>query len=392
MNIEQQTAELDRRRVLVENDALGARTSDGTYVSVAGWDAGEVVGRDGLATQNDQISLWLNGEPAWHKLGQVRQGWTSIDQVLTDSGLNWKVETRPLFWGAGPDAFGGLDKVTVGQMFATVRVDPDGTETQLGTVGRVYTPFQNEEAFAFLQDIAEQDENSFSSAGMLSKGSLVFVTMELGADLIIDPEGVADAVKRYLTFTNRHDGKGKIRAHVSPTRVVCANTLDWSIQGATSSWEALHTAGSRGKVEQARRDLHLANAYYEQFAEDATTLFQTGMSDNEFDEFIKSFYPLDEDAPKGVQTRVEDQRNGVRALWENAPTMVGIRGTRWGAAQAVTEFVDHHGAVRVPKSLRIETSVPQSLREDMARGARLVKELDSEEKSRVHRALLTWKN
>jgi phage/plasmid-like protein (TIGR03299 family) len=391
MNIQEQMSVLEARTALIESTGA-TRTDAGTYVASSGWDANEVVGRDGLATQNDQISLWLNGEPAWHKLGQVSQGWTSIDQVLTDSGLNWQVETRPMFWGAGPEAFGGLDKVTVGQMFATVRVDPDGAETQLGTVGRVYNPFQNHEAFAFLQDIAEQDENTFSSAGMLSKGSLVFVTMELGQDLIIDPEGVADAVKRYLTFTNRHDGKGKIRVHVSPTRVVCTNTLDWSIEGATSSWEALHTKGSRDKVEQARQDLHLANAYYEQFAEDATTLFQSGMTETEFDEFIRSFYPLDTDAPKGVQSRVQAQQDGVREIWEAAPTMEGIRGTRWGAAQAVTEFVDHHGAVRVPKSLRIDTALDQTVREQMARGARLIGELDSDEKSRVHRALLTWKN
>lgn len=388
MNVQEQTAELARR---AEQIAGATRTAKGTYLADTGWDKGEVVGRDGLASQNDQISLWLNGEPAWHSLGQVGE-WKSIQDTLEQSGLDWDVETRPMFFGATKESVYASDKVDVGQMFATVRVDPDGTETQLGTVGRIYTPFQNREAFAFLQEIAEQDGNTFSTAGMLSLGSLVFVTMELGDELVIDPQGARDAVKKYLTFTNRHDGKGKIRTHVSPTRVVCRNTLDWSIAGATSSWEALHTANSRGKVEEARRDLHLANAYYDKFAQDATELFETPMTDQQFDDFISNVvFPLDAGAPKRIVDRVTKEREDVRALYLNGPVTEGVRGTRWGAAQAVTELWDNYGAVRVPKSLRIDTALPQSVREEMARGARVVSELDSGKKSEVHKALLTWK-
>lgn len=390
MNVTEQAQELARRSERIE--AMGARRTDnGLYVADSGWDKGEVIGKDGLVTENGQVSLWLNGEPAWHKLGQVRDGWTSIDQVLADAGLDWEVQKRPTFWGATDESKMGMDRVDIGQNFASVRVNPDGTETALGTVGRIYEPFQNREAFAFLQEVAEQDETTFSTAGLLSRGSLVFVTMELGQDLVIDPQGVADAVKRYLTFTNRHDGKGKIRTHVSPTRVVCANTLDWSIEGATSSWDALHTLGARDKVEQARRELHLANAYYDEFATDATTLFQTPMSTQQFDEFLAEVVvPLERDASDRVKRQAEERRESIRALYLNAPTTEGVRGTRWGAAQAVTEFMDHGSPVRVPKSLRIDESLPKSVREQMARGSRLVSELDSKEKTRVHRALLTW--
>lgn len=388
MNVQEQTAELARR---AERVAGATRTDDGRYVATSGWDANEVVGRDGLATQNDQISLWLNGEPAWHSLGQVGE-WKSIQDTLEQSGLDWDVETRPMFFGATKESVYASDKVDVGQMFATVRVDPNGTETQLGTVGRIYTPFQNREAFSLLQEIAEQDGNTISTAGMLSLGSLVFVTMELGEDLIIDPQGARDAIKKYLTFTNRHDGKGKIRVHVSPTRVVCRNTLDWSIEGATASWEALHTAKSRGKVEEARRDLHLANAYYDKFAADATALFEAPMTNQQFDDFISNVvFPLNDSDPKRVVDRVTKERDDVRALYRSGPATEGVRGTRWGAAQAVTEYWDNHSAVRVPRSLRIDTALPQSVREEMARGARVVSELDSGKKSEVHRALLTWK-
>lgn len=344
-----------------------------------------------LDIRNGQASLWLNGEPAWHQLGQVRESWTSLDEVLTDAGLDWEVEKRPLFWGQYPESKMGMDKLDVGQNWATVRINPDGSEIGLGTVGRIYLPFQNREAFKFLQDVTEQGEMWFRTAGMLSRGSLVFISMELGAELVIDPEGIADAVKKYVTFTNRHDGKGKITAHVSPTRVVCANTLDWSLQGATSFWSAVHSLGARDKVEEARRELKLANAYYDKFKADADDLFKTSMSNDEFQRFLAEVvFPAAETDSERIKKQAVADREAVTELYLASKTTDGVRGTRWGAAQAFTEFVDHRQAVRVPKSLRVDTALPQTIREQMARGARLIEAKDADRKSKVHSALLTW--
>lgn len=384
-------AELARRTANIESGAW-TRREDGKYTG-QGWDASEVVGKDGLATkQNGEMALWLNGEPAWHKLGTVADGWTSVQDALTGGGLLWQVEKRPNFWGAMPESVMGVDRVTVGQPWSTVRVNEDGSEVQLGTVGDVYVPFQNEEAFSFLQDITEQDGSTFVSAGLLSKGSMVFVAMDLGQDLILDPDGAADAVKRYLMFTNRHDGKGKVRVHNTPTRPVCANTVDWAVQGARSSWEATHTPGARGRVGEARRSLNLANQYYAAFEQDATSLIQTPMSIQAFDEFIAEVvHPLADDANDRTKNAVVKEREEVRALYLNSKTNEKITGTRWGAAQAVIEQIDHLGTKTVPKSLRIETSVPKTLREDMARGARVVRGMDAERKSEVRKALLLWR-
>lgn len=384
-------AELARRTNQVETGAWNRR-ADGKYVAQTGWDANEVVGKDGLATkQNGEIALWLNGEPAWHKLGAVANGWTSVDDALDMAGLNWKVEKRPLFWGSMPESVMGIDRVRVGQQYATVRVDDDGAQTQLGTVGELYVPFQNAEAFSFLQEISEQDGSKFSSAGLLSQGSVVFVSMELGEDLIIDPQGAADRVKRWLLFTNRHDGKGKLKVFNTPVRAVCTNTVTWGIQGALSSWDAIHTPSAAGQVNQARRSLNLANAYYEGFEKDATALFQTPMTDGEFDKFIESVvYPLADDATDRTKTAVQKERDTARDLFSFALTNENIRGTRWAAAQALVEQIDFHGNTKVPKSLRISEETPKTLQAELARGARTVQGLDEKRKTEIHKALLTW--
>lgn len=384
-------AELARRTEQIETGAW-TRTESGLYRANTGWDANEVVGKDGLATKQDgEIALWLNGEPAWHKLGTVADGWTNVEDALTGGGLNWTVQKRPLFWAATDESKMAMDRVTVGQQYATVRVDDDGTETQLGTVGELYTPFQNQEAFAFLTDITEQDGNTFTSAGLLAQGSTVFVAMQLGEDLIIDPEGAGDRIKRWLLFTNRHDGKGKLKVFNTPVRAVCSNTVAWGIKGAFSSWDAIHTPSAAGRVNQARRSLNLANAYYEGFAADATVMYQTPMTDAEFDRFIADVaHPMDDNASDRIKRGIEADRDVARDLFRNAKTNENIRGTRWAAAQALVEQMDFHGRQTVPKSLRIAESTPKTLKAELARGARIVQNLDGEKKTQIHRALLTW--
>lgn len=391
MNVQEMDTELAQRAARIE-DMGGVRDANGLYRVESGWDANEVVGRDGLATQADgNVALWLNGEPAWHKLGTVAEGWTTTRDALVGGGLFWTVEKRPTFFGQYEDSVYGGSKVNTGQMWATVRVDPDGMQTQLGTVGHIYTPFQNEAAFAFLEGITEQNAGHFVSAGMLARGSTVFVVMELGEDIVIDAAGANDHVKRYVTFTNRHDGKGKITTHTSPVRTVCANTMDWSLENAMTSWSTSHTSQAESRVEDARRELKLTSKYFEKFAADATNLYETSMSQRAFDAFLKDVvFPLTGDETDRIQRETLEKRDAVQALWASAPTVASVKGTRWGAANAVTEWMDHQSPVRVAKSLRLDEATPRSIQEEMARGARLVGGADADEKSRIHKALLTW--
>lgn len=364
------------------------RTADGKYRVDGGWDANEVVGKDGLRTNDQgQVSLWLNGEPAWHKLGKVA-AYQSVDQVITDSGLDFTVETRPLMW-ASP---AGLSTVIRGAGKATVRVDPDGTETQLGTVGNIYTPFQNREAFGFLQELVGPDGGTFVSAGELSAGSTVFVAMQLGDDIVLDAEGSADVIKKYVMFKNGHDGRSKLGAYVTPTRPVCANTCRWGVENAWTSWESRHTSGVRDRVAEARRTLKLVSAYYDAFALDASDLIRADMSNRAAEAFLREVvFPVDDDAKLFVKERAEAAQARTLSLFTNSPTNANVTGTRWGMAQAVTEYLDHYADVRAPKSLRLDAGTPKSVSADIARGARIINGTDDARKSEVHKALLTWK-
>jgi phage/plasmid-like protein (TIGR03299 family) len=204
--------------------------------------------------------------------------------------------------------------------------------------------------------------------------------------------GANDVVRRYVFITNRHDSLGSLTVATSPTRPVCGNTVRWGLENAFSTWTTAHTSGITNRVAEARRTLKLTNRYYDAFADDARELYRTPMSDAEFDRFLSQvvFKDADEDAPEYVKARVDRKRAEARRLFREAPTNANIRNTRWGAGQALVEQIDHGAGVRVPKSLLLDEATPKSLREDIARGARVVKGDDDERKTVIHKALLTW--
>ena len=352
----------------------------------------------GLATRtNGQAALWLNGEPAWHRLGKVwteEDGAITVDKVLDQAGLDFQVETRPLFFGATPESKMGAERTTEGHTFATVRND---TNQQLGTVGNIYKPYQNREAFSFLSELTGQSDATFESAGLLANGARVFVTMKLGDDLVLDPAGVADTIRKYAVVTNAHNGTGKVTTAVTPVRIVCTNTLNYGLKAATSKLEVRHTEGGLNRladVEEAARQLKLTRKFWTEFENDATALLAQKMTDKQFERFLEQVvFPIKATDTDRMKDNQLTRRETAQQLWRNAETVAPVKGTRWGALQALTEQFEHHWeSNRVPKSLRLDESIPRTLQEQMAKGAKVIagSKDDEDRKSNVHRALLTW--
>lgn len=348
-----------------------------------------------LATKtNGEAALYLNGQPAWHHLGKV---WTEADgeitlgRLLEEAGLNFTVEKRPTFWGATTDSRMGTSLVTEGQNWAAVKVQDGQPDEQLGTVGDVYEPFQNETAFGFLFDLTGQGVASVESAGLLAHGARVFVSLRLGDDIVLDPKGSADRIRKFIFTTTGHNGMGKLSGGVTPTRIVCTNTLRAGLKNASYRWDIRHTRGGLDRITEAAKTVKNATAYYNELEQVGTELLHKGMTNAQFHAFVAKAFPVDKDSPEYVQKRVQDQQAKMIHLFEEAETNANIRGTRWAALNAVTEYQDHFAEVRVPKSLKLDASISQDLRTEIARGARIIKGDDDEKKTQVVKQLLTWK-
>jgi phage/plasmid-like protein (TIGR03299 family) len=232
----------------------------------------------------------------------------------------------------------GVDTLNVPEHFATVRTNPvTGRPDVLGVVGRGYTPIQNEEHADLLDALVDESGAHFETAGSLKGGRQVFLTMRLPDTMLI---GGVDPVDLYIVACNSHDGTSAFRLLISPVRVVCANTQALAIRRAQSSFSIRHTSGARGYIGQARDALGLTFKFAEAFQAEADRLIEQSITDQQFESIVAQLWATDSESERS-KTITRNRHTALTHLLHDSDTNKGIRGTRWAAYQAITEYTDH---------------------------------------------------
>ncbi len=129
-----------------------------------------------LETNGSEVAFALRGAPAWHNL--ANRIFNQDEDVTTQTMLeeaklsNWNVRLSPI-----------TDHISsewndVSESHLVLRDNPFNGETDvLATVGKRYKVVQNEELFAFADNIHDADPNCrWESAGSLKNGKVVFGT------------------------------------------------------------------------------------------------------------------------------------------------------------------------------------------------------------------------
>ncbi len=285
-------------------------------------------------------------EPAWHGLGTVFEEEVNTQKMLELASLdNWNVrlEEIPL-----PEGF-SADKTN----YFVARSNPfDKKQTDvLGVVGERYRTLQNEDLFAFGDNILDGG-GRWETAGSIKGGRQVFGSIALERETVLDPNGVGDKVNTYLLVNTSHDGSVAIQASITPVRVVCANTLNLAIGGGVGrnrnikqTFKIRHTQTAEGKVIAAREALGLANAYMDEFDIMAKAMIETEISKAKFDEIVAMAYPMPEKDSKGSMSKWQTKLELIEDIYTGEFNHM-ISGTAWGAFNAMTERLDWYRAGR----------------------------------------------
>lgn len=348
------------------------RRDDGTWTG-AGFDAYEVIGRDGLDTTLGTAALYTT-TPAWHDLGNVVPGGTSdIGRVLALGGIDFDVVKRDVRF-----AFMGEDDTTPtlrtfdGQ-YVTVRTD---TASPLGVVSGRYEVIQNRDLFTFLEDLVGEHGMIWESAGALRGGRKVFVSMRLPESVTIDAAGINDEIIPFVVMLNSHDASSPAQALVTPWRPVCANTERFAVRDAYTRWSVRHTAGALDRIHEARRALGLTVAYYESWAAEETALAQADITLDQMRKLIDDLWPVPDDATTRTRNSAA-QRTAL--LMSRFETQAGRTGsTAYSAERTVTDYLDHVAPRRPGKTMT----------EEIARATALLEGTDDEIKTRAHQRLM----
>jgi phage/plasmid-like protein (TIGR03299 family) len=298
-----------------------------------------------LETQNGKASFASFREPAWHGLGTVFTEEKTTAEMLDAANLsNWNVRLEDVNIPSHLSSDKSYQYV--------VRTNPtDNTQTDiLGVVGERYHVLQNEDLFSFGDNILDGG-GRWETAGAIRGGRVVFGSLALERETVLDPNGVADKVKTYLLINTSHDGSIAIQASITPVRVVCANTLNLALggkkkrNGIKQSFKIRHTQTASGRVQVARETLGLANAYMDSFDLMAKAMIEKEVSAQQFNDIVLAAYPKPEDGKKVAITKWTNKIDVINDIYTGEFNGM-IAGNAWGAFNALTERLDWYRSAR----------------------------------------------
>lgn len=277
---------------------------------------------------------------AWAQIGTSVQSTGSAHEALVTAGLaGWNI--RKVFQRGSEITPEGVTTIDNPEQVMLVYSDParDGATRYLSTVGKDYGVHQNEEGAAVIDTlVAESGARGAGYAGQLAGGKRTFVTIQLPGTMRVD--GV-DAMELHLVVFSSHDGSSAFRVMLVPFRPICANQQNIAIANHVSCVSIRHTSKSEISVAEIRSKLGLLYEYADAFEREAQQLIRTQMTRDEFADLTAQVWPVKANASARTVSNARRRTGALMRLWTDAQTQAPIRGTRYAAFQAVTEYLDH---------------------------------------------------
>ena len=280
-------------------------------------------------------TMFYTRETPWHGLGTRVMEALGSKEALYLSGLDWNVEQEPIYTETGNRISG---------FKANIR---DIDQKVLGVVTDRYKVIQNEEAFAFTDELLGEGIR-YETAGSLQGGRKVWLLAHLPQEYIIAGERISP----YLLFSNTHDGSGAIRAAVTPIRVVCNNTLNLALNTAKRSWSTIHTGDIKSKLEEAKNTLFMANAYMDELGREFENLRRKRLTEKQVMEYIGLLVPLDENGTSQQQRNVIRLQNDMKMRYFDAPDLQDVGHNAYRFINAVSDFATHAEPLRKTANYR----------------------------------------
>ncbi len=268
-------------------------------------------------------------ETPWHGLGTRVITAPTSKEALGLAGLDWQVVQEPIYTET--------EELIEGYK-ANVRASD---RRVLGVVTDRYKVIQNEEAFAFTDELLGEGVR-YETAGSLQGGKKVWLLAHMPHEYIISGERISP----YLVFSNTHDGSGAIKVALTPIRVVCNNTLNLALNTAKRSWSMIHTGDIKEKMQEAKNTLFMAEKYMDALGKEFEALRMISMTDAKVMEFIAEMLPVDESATSQQIRNIKRLQEDMKIRYFEAPDLVGLGKNAYRFINAVSDFATHAEPLR----------------------------------------------
>ena len=266
----------------------------------------------------------------WHGLGTAVSEAPTSAEAIKLAGLDWDVVPKPV------DIEGRIIPNTYGN-------ERSSDKAVLGIVTGRYKIVQNRDAFDFTDNLISGDVK-YETAGSLKGGKRIWLLARLPEKKILDDEFIP-----YICFTNSHDGYGSVKACMTPTRVVCNNTLNLALETAKRTWSTKHIGNLLAKMEEAKKALEMADEYMDALDKKANELANITIDTDFINKVIKEIFPLTEDMSDRQKNNIISNRTGFINCYF-APDIKKFQNTAYGLVNAASDFQTHRAAQRATQT------------------------------------------
>ena len=274
-------------------------------------------------------SMFYVRETPWHGLGtRVMEAPDSRDALIA-AGLDWNVVQEPIYTA---------ENALINGYKANVR---DSDRRVLGVVTDRYKVVQNQEAFAFTDELLGQGVR-YETAGSLQDGRKVWLLAHMPHEYIISGERISP----YLLFSNTHDGSGAIKVALTPIRVVCNNTLNLALRTAQRSWSMIHTGDIKSKMKEAKDTLFKAERYMDELGKEFEKLRMKKLSDQEVMDYIEILLPIEEGSTSQQIRNIKRLQEDMKVRYFDAPDLQDVGKNAYRFINAVSDFATHAKPLR----------------------------------------------
>ena len=279
-----------------------------------------------------RAAIAYTGEVPWHGYGEPMNDDVSLDEWRVQAGLDWEVEPRQVLYCPQPTV-NPLRQAILPRRKILVRSD---NSQPLSVVSDRYKVVQPKQVIEFFESVIKENGFKMSTAGSLRDGKRVWAMADCGKDFYVN----GDKVGAHLLLATSYDGTFATTAQFTSIRVVCNNTLGFSLErgGEGGIVRIPHTQDF--KQWDIKNQLGF-NVSWIAFRDNVMNLASHKVTKREaLDYFLTVMGVTEEEAADGKQL---SNVKKLISLYESGPgaKLPSAQDTLWGALNAVTFLADH---------------------------------------------------
>ncbi len=292
-----------------------------------------------LTTRKDgTVEHAFVGEVGWHGLGNQLKENAKIDKWLKAAGMDWDIARSPMMFQ--PEDNGPVE---IGGRQILYRAD---NHLPLGEVSQNYKVVQPGEVLEFFRDLCDNNGFALNTAGTLFGGKRFWALASIGETAVVVGD---DAIKGYLLLATSADGSLATTAQFTTIRVVCNNTLSWSLsEGNKKKGRVAVSHRSLFKPDDVKDDLGIVRGQFREFMAASRQLAKVKMTEEMSSAFLGELLTDSKTiaSKDAASTRAHQKIMKLFGGEGQGSEMKSSKGTAWGLVNSITEYVDHHQNVK----------------------------------------------